>query len=174
MFFHHLPILLILLVLPFFLHAAVESKKPKLQLMFSEDGREWVKVREENLNGQELVEFMLKNESPATWTELVTLQSFASDQIEPKSLFDLFMRDLEQQVGGGKITHKIIEQNDTHVMAEWSLDGTQNNQRELIRIMKKDGVVAIVRYTTKKERVTDKTFNTWVKIIKGAVISTQT
>ena len=155
-----------LLLIPFALLAG--GQPVPVSIPIDQDSRDWVKVREDDINGQGIVEFMLEDQDRTNWTEVVTLQYFWSDTLNPKELFNMFIGDLEQQVGSDKITKTILEEKHRDIMAEWTIDGTSNDQKEIIRIFGDGKVVVILRYTVKPERASEKNIQTWKEIIRQA------
>lgn len=158
-----------LLVLPICVNG--EQSKAPVNLSIQNDGREWVIDRDENLDGQGIVEYILKDESKNNWTELVTIQYFWSDSLDPKELFKMFMNDLKNHAGNAEVSETIIEEKDRDVIAKWEVEGTAEDQQEVIRIMGDGRIVAIVRYTVKKDKVDPEKLKKWTDIIKNASLN---
>lgn len=150
---------------------AAPAKTP-VDLSFTNDGREWVKVRDEELDGQGLVEYMLPGQDKTNWTEVVTLQYFWSEDLDPKQLFELLMHDIEGKVGAKNVTKKILKEvPKKDLFGEWWIKDSTNDQHELIRIMSNGKVIGIIRYTTKAGDVPEKNINKWRTIIESATLN---
>jgi hypothetical protein len=118
-----------------------------VQIPFEADGRKWEVVRQEEVKGQGLVEYIPEGQQPENWQDVVTLQYFSSNKVTPPQLFQLFINDIQAQAGSGEFKKEVIEESPNNVIAQWSISGTKHDQTELIRITNKGDLVAIIRYS---------------------------
>lgn len=138
---------------------------------FSDDSRSWELVREEEVQGQGIMEYMPKGQTAKDWKEVVTVQYFSSDQIQPKQLFELFMTDISKQVGDGNLKKQVFQDTDTNVLASWTLTGTGHDQTELVRIFSNQGTIAIVRYTTRATEPNSSQLTLWKTILEKVQVN---
>lgn len=146
-----------------------EEKGSQITYSIQEDGRSW-KVGHEDKNDQaSITEYILENETPQNWTELVTVHYFKDLDVAPKIYWDLFTEELKKNAGEHKVNLKIINEEPNSLFGEWWIqDGTATDQHEWIRIFVKGKNLAILRYTTKNLKNVEANRKTWEHIIGSA------
>lgn len=142
----------------------------EVTIPFSDDSRSWELVREEEVDGQGIIEYMPQGQTVKDWKEVVTVQYFSSDQIQPKQLFQLFMADLDKQVGDGTLKTAMFKDVDDNVLASWTLTGTGHDQAELVRIFRNQDKIAIIRYTTRGGQLSPADITLWKTILENTQI----
>lgn len=99
---------------------------------------------------QELTSFVLENETPDTWTELITTQSVKGLKVKPSQFYDLFLKQLKNLVPNSDIKSKINKDTDHDFSAEWWIDEKgHDDQHEWVHMMRKGDDLILFRYTTK-------------------------
>lgn len=150
---------------------AVESGKTSpVKVPFEADGRKWELVREEDADGQGLVEYLPAGQTPEKWQEVVTVQYFSSDKINAQQLYQLFMKDIESQASDGQLSKQVYVETPANVLAEWNLKGTPHDQTELVRIFNNGKLMAIVRYTNRAETPSKELMTKWKSILEKVQI----
>lgn len=155
------------LTLPLF---GESTKVSPVKIPFEMDGRKWDLIREEEADGQGLVEYLPAGQTPEKFQEVLTVQYFSTDKIDAQHLFAVFMKDIESQAEDGKLSKNVFVETPTNVIAEWNLSGTSHDQTELVRIFSNGKVMALVRYTNRAETPAKDTMNKWKSILEKVQI----
>lgn len=147
------------------LSAELTTEVP-VKIPFETDGRKWEVVRNEEVKGQGLVEYIPEGQTPENWQDVVTLQYFSSNKVTPQQLFQLFINDIQAQAGEGEFKKEIIQEAPTNVIAQWSISGTKHDQTELIRIASKGDLIAIIRYSYHSSNPPTDVISKWKSILE--------
>lgn len=99
---------------------------------------------------QEVITYVLEEESPSQWSELFTAQVVKGLQLAPGSFFEMFLQQLKILAPEKTINSKILKQSDEELFAEWWIDAkTLEDQHEWVRMLQNNGAFVVLRYTTK-------------------------
>lgn len=148
--------------------AAEQTKEVPVKIPFEADGRKWNIVRNEEMKGQGLVEYIPEGQTPEEWKDVVTVQYFKSDKVTPPQLFQLFINDIQAQAGSADFKKEVLEETPNNVIAKWSVSGTKHDQTELIRITNKGDLIAIIRYSYHSSTAPDDVMTKWKSILEKA------
>lgn len=152
------------------LFAENDAADVKVKIPFEDDGRKWELFSKEDLGGQTVLQYIPAGQNPDNWEEVLTVQYFTSDQITSDQLYQLFMQEIESQVGNGQFKKIIDQQAPNNVLAQWTLSGTTHDQSEWVRITNKNNLVAVIRYTYHSATPPEATMTKWKAILEKVQI----
>ena len=133
-----------------------------VQFSLDKEGRKWKKGDAHKDDQVEIATYILEDESPSKWTEIVTVQAVKGLKMAPEKFFNLFLDQLKTLVPGKKVESKILKQSDNTLFAEWWIDDkSPEAQHEWVRIIQTPEALITIRYTTKKLDQVDAVRSKW-------------
>lgn len=144
--------LLSLLLLTSFCQQLASEELGGVQYSLANEGRKW-KTGDTFKNAQqEVISYILDSETPATWTELFTVQMVNGLKSSPEQYFNLFIKQLKTLAPGANVESKILSQSSNELLGEWWIvdQSPELNQHEWMRILINHDNLIALRFTTKK------------------------
>lgn len=152
----------------------VSEEVPSIEFkMDDSDGRVWKIGYEDKTKDQHISQYILKTETMATPTQMVTVQIFTDKLEAPKEYFEVFVNDFKtslSQTLQAKIDSKIINEDNDSLLGEWNIQGDPDIYRQhgWIRIFRKDSYLGVLYFYTTRKNEADKMRPIWEKILMDA------
>lgn len=146
--------------------------EPVVEIPFKIDGRPWKEGFAAKEAEQGIIEYVVSDENVNNWNELVTTQYFFNAPDSAEQFYNRFIKLLQEGVDSSKLKTRIISKDANSVLAEWTLQGTDNNdQHEWIRIIKQGDSLVLLHYVTKNLNEIEKRRPAWEQILNQTTIT---
>lgn len=133
------------------------------------DTREWIVAYQNSSQPMPMMEYTLKNESINNWSELVTIQTTTSSLPSPKKYYEEFLKKMKYYVPAKYIKSRIIDEQKSSIIFEWSINDKSMAQHEWYKLIKDKKKSIIIRYTTKKMDQIENVRGVWERTLQKTV-----
>ena len=148
---------------------AAREVQHRFSLPLQEDGRQWYigyGVHDE----ESFVEvYVLQGKTLENSEEIFGVQGFDSDAT-PERYFDEMLKALKEEFAGGNVQHKIIEQDEQGMIAEWWGNSDEGGRvYEIFRMARTPaGQQLVVYYQTSQGQVSEEKHASILKMLRNA------
>lgn len=130
----------------------------------------WKAAGGSDRQGRTLAEFVPQDESIENWSRLLTIQFIEQQGLSPVDSMTQLRAAMQSRCPGS--SWKIIQQDSTSVLYEWSIAGCGSNpdQHEIARMLKGNDGIQRIAFTRKGAELEPSERDLWIKTFSEAYV----
>lgn len=130
----------------------------------------WKAAGGSDRQGRTLAEFVPQDESIENWSRLLTIQFIEQRGLSPVEVMTPLRAAMQSRCPGS--SWKIIQQDSTSVLYEWSIAGCASNpdQHEIARMLKGNDGIQRIAFTRKGTELEPSERDLWIKTFSEAYV----
>jgi hypothetical protein len=130
----------------------------------------WKAAGGSDRRGRTLAEFVTQGESIENWSRLLTVQFIEQKGVTPLECMTQLRATMQSRCPG--VSWKIVQQDSTSVLYEWSIAGCGSNpdQHEIARLLKGNDGIQRIAFTRKGAELGPSEGEQWIKIFSEAYV----
>jgi len=160
-------------ILSFFILAfpLISQEDLPIEISINENGEEWVKSYEGNLDTLSIIQFVPRGENLQNWTKLINIISYKGVNDSPSKMFAMMKEELKTRIPDKKIEFNVISEEPDSIFAEWWInENSAVDEHSWIKIMRGKNQSVTLLYTIKNINEVPEVRKNWEETIRNAKI----